>query len=475
MVSESAISRYQNVVQEVLHRPSSYSLGRLAFRFDRRLRRDNNIMSHSMVVHLFGRAESASSQVVSASDLTLPDSASRQDYIIVGVFLALSTLATLLRGYAIVVLKRKGEWDDVLMLLGYLADVGLAATLVSSNVQFRKPLSLHWVHENLWLAWIYQFFSITALFLVKLSICLLLLRIKLDLWKSFRWTAGVVMGLIVAHWACSIVVWGVQCIPILKFWSPEQAGQCVSLNQWALSVNSITLATDIMVLALPIPLVWLLNVPVRRRLQVIALLSAGSVSIIAGCLRLYYLTRYDETKGPLVVNIHRADLWAFIEVNLAILCGSAYAFQAFALHVQEFSSRRSGSSGQTSEKSKKNKKTNKKFFSTFQASGFDIEPDIEMVFNNNKPHHSPSPIRNDSVPTKHSLDTNDTSGWNSSDGQSSLQKGAMTMSSDSRISSEDKASSRLASGAGFGVLRVIPSYESFGSENIILKPGHHGT
>ncbi|KAH9837413.1 Prolyl 3,4-dihydroxylase ofd1 [Teratosphaeria destructans] len=432
-------------------------------------------MSHSLAAHLFGRAESASSQVVSASDLTLPKSSTRQDYIIVGVFLALSTLATLLRGYAIVILKRKGGWDDGLMLLGFLTDVGLAATLVSSNVQFRKPLSLHWVHENLLLAWIYQFFSITALFLVKLSICVLLLRIKLDLWKAFRWTAGVVMGLIIAHWVCSIVIWGVQCIPISKFWSPEQAGQCISLTQWALSVNSITLATDIMVLALPIPLVWLLNVPVRRRLQVIALLSAGSVSIIAGCLRLYYLTRYAEKKGPLVVNIHRADMWAFIEVNLAILCGSAYAFQAFAIHIQEFSSRRSRSSGQTSEKSNKDKKTNKKFFSTFQASGFDLEPDIEMVFNDKNPHPSTSPFRTDSVPTKHSLDTNDTSGWHSSDGQSSVQKGAMTMSSHSRASTDDKASSRLAPGAGSGAPRIIPSYESFGSEDVILMSGHHGS
>lgn len=43
------------------------------------------------------------------------------------------------------------------------------------------------------------------------------------------------MFLLTAHFVSTIVIWGVQCVPIYKFWDPfYQGGYCINLAEWAL-------------------------------------------------------------------------------------------------------------------------------------------------------------------------------------------------------------------------------------------------
>lgn len=102
-----------------------------------------------------------------------------------------------MRAY-VVQFRRKTGWDDIWMFVAYLTNVGLGISLVLSRIVFDKPITVSWVHENILvsnacnepvqlrntitdgsqLAWVVQFFNITSLFFVKLSICFLYIRIR---------------------------------------------------------------------------------------------------------------------------------------------------------------------------------------------------------------------------------------------------------------------------------------------------------
>lgn len=66
------------------------------------------------------------------------------------------------------------------------------------------------------------------------------------------------------------------------------------------SASVINIFTDILVTALPMPLIWSLNLPARQRLAVISIFGLGVVVNVAGCVRTVYVwksmvTGYDGT------------------------------------------------------------------------------------------------------------------------------------------------------------------------------------
>lgn len=66
------------------------------------------------------------------------------------------------------------------------------------------------------------------------------------------------------------------------------------------SASVINIFTDLLVTALPMPLIWSLNLPARQRLAVISIFGLGVVVNVAGCVRTVYVwksmvTGYDGT------------------------------------------------------------------------------------------------------------------------------------------------------------------------------------
>lgn len=72
--------------------------------------------------------------------------------------------------------------------------------------------------------------------------------------------AGFVIGGLVVVWAISATFLACfHCVPLRKVWQPEIPGHCMSDYAVRLYNSSNTIATDVMILCLPIPQIWALH------------------------------------------------------------------------------------------------------------------------------------------------------------------------------------------------------------------------
>ena len=112
---------------------------------------------------------------------------------------------------------------------------------------------------------------------VKLSIMHLYLRIFPN--KDFRYTVYGVMALTISYWGGTIVPILLLCSPGAYLW--DQQGNlnrtCLNVSAVCLSASLINLILDIVVLGLPMPLLWTLQMPLSKRIAVMGVFSMGVV------------------------------------------------------------------------------------------------------------------------------------------------------------------------------------------------------
>ncbi|CAO1601782.1 hypothetical protein XANCAGTX0491_005418 [Xanthoria calcicola] len=164
--------------------------------------------------------------------------------------------------------------------------------------------------------------------LVKISILLFYRRIFAV--RPFK-AASAVMMTTVACWAVAFTsAMAAQCNPVPYFWESfeiDYPKNCLDVQKMYQALAWSDLALDILVLALPIPVVASLQLPWRTKIKVIDILMLGSVVLASGIARLtsfmqvvdftnhnpeaYFKDTPYITAGPL--------FWLFAENAIAII------------------------------------------------------------------------------------------------------------------------------------------------------------
>lgn len=68
----------------------------------------------------------------------------------------------------------------------------------------------------------------------------------------------------------------VQCVPIQSQWDPEVKGKCVHFGTFILAAGIANIATDVILLILPMPILWQLQVSAsRKRILLLVFVIAG--------------------------------------------------------------------------------------------------------------------------------------------------------------------------------------------------------
>lgn len=83
------------------------------------------------------------------------------------------------------------------------------------------------------------------------------------------------------------------CTPIDLFWDPKITGKCLNEHVIFIADTVMSVLSDLVVLALPVPLLWSLQMPLRRKLKIAALLGAGGIATVTSVVRLVLIV------GPL--------------------------------------------------------------------------------------------------------------------------------------------------------------------------------
>lgn len=112
---------------------------------------------------------------------------------------------------------------------------------------------------------------------IKFSILFLYLR--LSPLKSFRNLVVGHMLLCTAGGVIASIITLLQCTPVAKAWNCRLSGEC--LDQYTLfqGVVIFNLVTNIIIIILPMPTIWYLQMPLRQRILLLSIFSIGIMQV----------------------------------------------------------------------------------------------------------------------------------------------------------------------------------------------------
>lgn len=112
---------------------------------------------------------------------------------------------------------------------------------------------------------ILQLFWNTTLPAIKLSILLFYRRLFPTPWM--RLACNIVGGFLMLWYLAFQITAIVQCIPTRYYWDKKgEKGNCIKLVPFYIALAASNVATDVLILTLPIPLVWKLQVKTSKKI-----------------------------------------------------------------------------------------------------------------------------------------------------------------------------------------------------------------
>ncbi|EGS17171.1 uncharacterized protein CTHT_0064860 [Thermochaetoides thermophila DSM 1495] len=244
---------------------------------------------------------------------------------ILTLFLAVTCVA--LRLYVRIVMMRKTDWDDWLMVgasifgAGITACVILAVTRYGWNIHVWDLTPMKMVSGRQ-VSLAAQAIFVGATCLAKTSILLSYLRLAPAKSLFRRLTIATIWFVILNNIAFFVVLF-TQCIPLSSYWNlgPNHADDCLSEGSALIAHASFTVASDLLVWVLPLPALYQAKLPFSQRIALIVLFSFGLVVVVAACLRTYWIHHVVNETYDVTWEGFQLWMWTAIEVHLGIICG----------------------------------------------------------------------------------------------------------------------------------------------------------
>ncbi|KAF1961286.1 hypothetical protein CC80DRAFT_464073 [Byssothecium circinans] len=269
---------------------------------------------------------------------------------VIGVAVAFPTfalIAIVLRFFTRVRFTRGLGYEDYLIAVSMCFSIVMGACQIAST-KWGTGRPAMFVHLNT-VIWNlkYLYVSIlaycTSLTLTKMSILLQYRRIFST--KEARIPIYLVMALCVGCGLVSLFTCIFTCVPVDAFWDvlKRPSAKCVHEHSFYLANAAMSIATDVLVVLLPIKGIWSLQIAKRQKIALILILTVGWVVCIVSILRLHSIVQ--ATGHPDKAWYSAAPAyWSSIEVNLAIVCASTPALKPLVVKIiPRFSSTRSSS------------------------------------------------------------------------------------------------------------------------------------
>ncbi|KAK3321992.1 hypothetical protein B0H66DRAFT_619329 [Apodospora peruviana] len=149
----------------------------------------------------------------------------------------------------------------------------------------------------------------------KMAMLIVLYRINPSL--IYRVTVVAVGFAIFAYTLALTAITGGPC-------SPLKDGTIKCLTDVALAQSVLNIASDLAVLAIPLPTIHYLNFPLKTKFTVAGILAIGSGVVVCSIARLpYVLAVADPNNTDLTYTEAILGIWSIVEINLGVICGCA--------------------------------------------------------------------------------------------------------------------------------------------------------
>lgn len=120
--------------------------------------------------------------------------------------------------------------------------------------------------------------------------------------RSFVYSAYLAMAFVAIPTIVFIFLQIFQCAPVSYIWEGWVDGfgkhQCINVNTLAYAAASFSIAQDFIILVLPLPLLYSLNMGSRSKAGIMIMFSLGIFIMVTSCVRLRYILSFGATTNP---------------------------------------------------------------------------------------------------------------------------------------------------------------------------------
>ncbi|KAL4745346.1 hypothetical protein BDW72DRAFT_208267 [Aspergillus terricola var. indicus] len=203
------------------------------------------------------------------------------------------------------------------------------------------------ISETLKLFFIEEVLYTICTALIKLSMLFLYLRLFPN---AILRTAVLVSLAITSLWALgSFLAQVFSCKPISYYWNQwdgEHEGRCSSHNSLLLAHSIINIFLDILVIALPMPVLVRLQMSIEKRVGMCLMFAVGLVVTVISILRLVETVGFNDTTNP-TKDFVPVGVWSLLEIDVGIMCSCMPGIRALTkrLYTTLFKNRSQTGSG----------------------------------------------------------------------------------------------------------------------------------
>ncbi|POS70078.1 integral membrane protein [Diaporthe helianthi] len=164
-------------------------------------------------------------------------------------------------------------------------------------------------------------FWITTNSLVKFSLLDFYVKV-FSTSKTFRHVCWGMMAVVGAYWFSTFVRMFFLCTPFAALWDPSLLqtvpdARCLNLTAVYLSVSVINLLIDVTLFLLPMPLLWGLHMPQRKKLMLMGIFGLGLLVCVITGLRIESVLHLDLADVSYTVT--GDGIWSTMEPCLGII------------------------------------------------------------------------------------------------------------------------------------------------------------
>lgn len=153
--------------------------------------------------------------------------------------------------------------------------------------------------------------------MTKCSILLLYCRIFGNV-RWFKWVCWFLTASVAMYAIASVVATIFQCSPIPRAFNRQIEGTCINNAQFWYANAGFSVATDLLILLMPMPLVYQLQIPRIQKIALVIVFALGGFVVITSCLRMTTIN-ITATSPDTTFDI-ASTMWTIIEMNVAIVC-----------------------------------------------------------------------------------------------------------------------------------------------------------
>ncbi|KAK0660679.1 hypothetical protein DIS24_g3123 [Lasiodiplodia hormozganensis] len=252
---------------------------------------------------------------------------------------SLSTAIVSLRLYCNVHLLKRAGLSDVFMGIAMIMTWAIAVINYfqvkygSGKHYYNLSSSTHALEGTLKSWYSFQIAYLVDLLFVKLSILCFYCAICDQKW--FRTVIYSMMGIVGGFTIAMTFVNAFECPNPSDAFTVEiimaGLGSCRDLHSMYFAQAGFNIASDLVIMLIPVPLLARLQMPRSRRIALFGIFSVGFVAVLASILRLWTLSIWAKSTdvpysgGPILI-------WTQIELNAAIISASFPAMKALFAH-----------------------------------------------------------------------------------------------------------------------------------------------